>query len=201
MSRELLACQRDYDYLDEDAICSAKITNGSIKIGPNTYHILVLPHATVLRYSTLQQIAKFVDEGGKVISYATVPSVREDVGPSDEFADLVEKFLPKITHVETLRSLEKAVAQCDIPDVRVSPLNRDINYQHRALGNGDAYFLLNNAEKPFTGKFTFRATGKAHIWDPTTGEAKPVASKTAKGLSTVEATVPGQSGVFVVFER
>lgn len=201
ISHELLACQRDYDYLDEDAICSAKIVNGVITIGRNTYHILVLPHATVLRYATLKQIAKFIAGGGKVISYETIPSIREDAGSSEEFTDLVEKLLPKITHVETLRSFAKALSQCGTADVGVSPVNRDIYYQHRALNNADAYFLVNNAGAPFTGKITFRAVGKAQIWDPNTGEMKPVASKVAKGLSTVEITVPRQSGVFVIFDR
>jgi len=206
VSRELLACQRDFDYLDEDAICSGKLAR---------YRILVLPHATVLRLATLKQIAKFIDGGGKVITYQTVPSIREDAGSYDEFADLVERLLPKITHVETLRSLEKALARCGAPDLAVTPRNRDIYYQHRRFAatnrvvpnsiqhpvQADAYFLVNNADAPFTGKFTFRATGKAQIWDPATGNITPVACKAAKGISTVEATVPGLSGVFVVFER
>lgn len=200
VSRELLACQRDYDYLDEDAICRAKTSNGTIKIGRNTYRVLVLPHATVLRYSTLKQIARFVNGGGTVISYKAIPSIREDAGPAEEFSDLAERIWTKATHVETPRSLEKALTQVGTPDLRVSPRTRDIYYQHRALGSGDAYFVVNNAETPFTGKFTFRATGKAQLWDPITGKAKPIALKTAKGTSTVQMTVPGLTGLFVIFE-
>lgn len=185
VSRELLACQRDYDYLDEDAIGSAKISNGTIKIGRNSYRILVLPHATVLRSSTLKQIAKFVDSGGAVISYRAIPSMREDAGPPREFDDLVERLWgasPKVAHVSTLRALE-------------------IYYQHRALGSGDAYFVVNNSDKPFAGKFTFRASGKAQVWNPSNGDVKPIPSRSTKGVSTVDLTVPGLSGLFVVFER
>lgn len=202
VSRELLACQRDFDYLDEDAICSAKVSNGTIKIGRNTYRILVLPHATVLRLATLRQIASFVASGGTVISYKTIPSVREDAGPSEEFDDLVEKLWgAKAKHIETLRSLAKVVDGCPTADLAVSPRSRDIYYQHRALDNGDAYFLVNNADAAFEGSFTFRAAGKAQLWDPMTGKTKPITSKIAKGLSTIDVTVPGLSGVFVVFDR
>ena len=204
VSRELLACQHDYDYLDEEALCAAKIADGTIKIGKNAYRILVLPHATVLRFSTLKQISKFVDSGGAVISYKAIPSVREDAGPSKEFDDLVERLWgasPKIAHVNTLRALENTVEQCVTPDLRVSPPNRDIYYQHRALGSGDAYFVVNNADKPITGKFTFRAAGRAQAWNPVTGDMKAITSRSAEGASTVDLTVPGLSGVFVVFER
>jgi hypothetical protein len=204
VSRELLARQRDYDYLDEEALCTAKISDGTIKIGKNIYRILVLPHATVLRLPTLKQIARFVDSGGAVISYSAIPSVCEDAGASKEFGDLVERLWgasPKVAHVNTLHALEHTLGQCGTADVRVSPQARDIYYQHRAMGSGDAYFVVNNADAPFTGKFTFRATGKAQTWNPVTGEVKPITSKTAKGVSTVDLIVPGLGGVFVVFEK
>jgi len=192
VSRELLACQRDFDYLDEDAICSGRLKG---------YRILVLPHATVLRMATLKRIEEFVDAGGKVITHQTVPSIREDAGSAEEFSDMVERLLPKFTHVETLRSLDAAMAKCVKPDLAVSPRNREIYYQHRKLDNGDAYFVVNNGDKPFAGKFTFRATGNAQIWDPLTGKTASVPARIADGARTVEVTVPGLSGVFVVFER
>jgi len=201
VSKQLLACQRDYDYLDEDAICTAKVGNGAIKIGSNTYRILVLPHATVLRQATLKQIAKFVDGGGKLISYQAIPSIREDAGASEEFSALAERIWDKATHVETLRSLERVITKHEVPDVAVTPRTREIYYQHRALPNGDAYFIVNNDDKPFIGKFTFRAAGEAQVWDPTTGKTTPVASKNAKGMIAVQLTVPPLRGVFVVFER
>lgn len=200
VSKELLACQRDYDYLDEEAICSAKIENGAIKIGRNSYRVLVLPHANVMRFDTLKQIAKFVEGGGKVVSYKAIPEVREDDGPSDEFANLVDSIWTKATHVETLTGIGRALGRIGVPDVAVTPRNRDIYYQHRALPSGDAYFVENNGEKPFAGRFTFRATGRAQIWDPMAGKTSALASKSAKGVSSVQLTVPPLSGVFVVFE-
>lgn len=201
VSRELLACQRDYDYLDEDAICAARIENGAITIGKNRYTILVLPHASVLRYDTLKQVARFVDSGGSVISYQSIPTIREDAGDPAEFAELRDPVWDRATHVETLRALEKALKASGIPDVAVSPQAREINYQHRAFANGDAYFLVNSGEGPFTGEFTFRATGKAQLWDPATGKITGAKSRDAKGLTVVELTVPPISGLFVVFER
>lgn len=201
VSRELLACQRDYDYLDEQAICSAKIEGGAIEIGKNSYRILVLPHASVLRFDTLKQIAEFADSGGKVISYKAIPRVREDAGDAAEFGELRDRIWDKATHVETLRALEKAVRSHEIPDVAVSPQAREINYQHRAFSNGDAYFLVNNGEKPFTGAFTFRAAGEAQLWDPATGKIAAIEAKAVKGLTRVKLTVPPLSGVFVVLVR
>ena len=190
VSKELLSCPRDFDYVDEDLLTNARISGDKLVIGKNSYSILVLPHVTTLRYSTLKQIEKFAAGGGKVISFETLPSNREDAGSADEFRALVEKVWEKVTHVETLDSLAKALAGLGHADVQITPRTKEVYYQHRALADGDIYFLVNNSKEPVSGKFTFRATGKAQVWDPKTGEMKPM-----KGSSL---TLAPRSGVFVV---
>lgn len=206
-TREVLACQRDFDYLDESNIESASVSGGKIAIGGNRYSVLVLPGVSTLRYSTLQQIAKFVRGGGTVISLEAIPSNREDAGPIEEFNRLVSDLWDgngarkgKVVHAETPLAFERALLAGDA-DVRVSPRTPDVYYQHRALPNGDIYFVLNNSEQALSGTFTFRATGRAEVWDPKDGKTTPILVKNKAGFSTLALTLPRRNGLLVVFSR
>ncbi len=194
-SKEVLACRRDFDYLDEDALGKAQVSGGKIRIGQCAYSVLVLPHVTTLKYSSLQKIAKFAASGGKVISYGAVPVNREDAGPADEFHALVERLWDggKVVQVATLGALGKALGR---PDVQISPETREVYYQHRALAGGDVYFLVNNSKEPVSGTFSFRAQGKPQVWDPSTGETRVV-----KATGPLKLSLKPRSGLFVVFGK
>lgn len=207
VTRELLACQRDFDYLDESNIRAAKISDGSIKIGKCDYSILVLPNVNTLTLSTLKQIERFVDAGGTVISCGDVPSRREDAGGIAEFARIADRIwgsgsdeanVFKLTAVDDLRRTLEKIGDAD---VRLSKKNADIYYQHRSLPKGDIYFLLNNAEKGAQTICTFRASGKAEVWDPMSGEMKPVTGDAVSCGTSISLEIPGRNGIFVIFSR
>ena len=202
VSRELLEARRDFDYLDEEALQSAKVSAGKIRIGGNAYSVLVLPHVTTLSYASLKQIAAFAKSGGTVISYATPPLTREDAGPADEYRKLVEELWDgTVVHVETSGALRRALDTAGQPDVRVTPDTSEVYYQHRTLPDGDIYFLVNNSKDSVSGDFAFRASGKAEVWNPLDGKATPAQVSKSKGMSAIKLTLPPRSGRFVVFGR
>lgn len=208
VSDELLACQRDFDYIDEASIEKANVSSGTITIRENRYSTLVLPHVTTLRTSTLKQIARFVENGGTLISYATIPVNREDAGSVDEFKSLVDnlwdalaKYKGKVIHTGTIRNLGEALDKAGEPDVQITPRTRDIYYQHRVLPEGDIYFLVNNSTNTVSGDVKFRAIGDAQVWDPATGETKNVTAKRQGRFTSLNLELPGRNGVFVVFQK
>lgn len=204
ISSEILGCQRDFDYLDEEAVQKAEALDGSLVFGENRYSVLILPHVTALEYGTLKQIERFVDSGGTVISYQTVPLIRVDEGPVAEQVALVDKLWQRkdrIIHTETISSFRRALRRAGTPDVEISPATSDVYYQHRALADGDVYFLVNNSTKPVVGQFAFRSTGETEMWDPLTGDVSPVYMRDANGAKTAELTLGPRRGLFLVFSR
>ncbi|MBP6963691.1 MAG: hypothetical protein KBC96_04705 [Armatimonadetes bacterium] len=212
ISSEVLACQRDFDYLDEDAVRRAKVLGGKLVIGKNSYSVLMLPHVTTLEFATLKQIERFVAAGGTVISYETLPYTRADAGPSDEHRALVDDLWERkgVIHTETMRSFREALRSSGTPDLVVTPsVDRhaeldsastpDVYYQHRILPDGDIFFLVNNSADPVTGDFAFRASGKAEVWNPLTGETSHAEAAKKNGTTTLHLTLPPRSGRFVVF--
>jgi hypothetical protein len=203
VSRELLSCQRDFDYLDESNIEKAKISKGVIKIGKCDYTILVLPNVTTLRLSTLKQIEQFVDSGGTVITCGDAPLHREDAGDTEEFNQIIDKIWgadsdkERVYQLRVPNLLRTTLDKIANADVQLAQKNADIYYQHRKLSSGDIYFLLNNSTQTASTLCTFRTSGKAEIWDPMSGEMKSVTSETADGKTSI----PGRNGIFVVFSR
>ena len=92
--------------------------------------------------------------------------------------------------LEGLEWLSKAMADLGKADVEITPRTKDVYYQHRALADGDIYFLVNNSKEAVSGKFTFPPKAdKAEVWDPKTGETWPFGGSL---------TLAPRSGVFVV---
>ncbi len=69
----LLRLHYDFDFVEEDVLCSADIVDGAIGIRDETFQVLILPPLTHLKKSTFDAIAKFVKSGGTVIADALLP--------------------------------------------------------------------------------------------------------------------------------
>ena len=205
VSSAVLSCQRDFDYLDETLIQEAKLADGKLTLGQNRYSVLVLPHVTTLGFATLQKIKQFVEQGGTVISWKTLPTKRADAGSVKQHQALVEDLWnnhkDRVIQVMTEKAFRQALNASGTPDLVVSPATPDVYYQHRILPEGDLYFLVNNAVKPVSGSFDFRASGRAELWDPVTGKTTSAALlKTATG-SSLDLTMSPRSSLFVVITR
>jgi len=204
VSSQVLSCQRDFDYLDEELIQSATVVNGKLCIGKNSYSVLVMPHVTTLSFNTLMQIKHFADNGGTVISWQTLPVNRADAGTDTEQQALVEELWNNnrrnVIHTMSGTAFRKAVMNSGTPDLVVTPSTTDIYYQHRILPKGDIFFLVNNSLAPVSGNFAFRASGMAEIWNPVNGETKP-ANANVSAKSTIKLTFAPRSSIFVIFNR
>ena len=68
---------------------------------------------------------------------------------------------------------------------------------HRRIGSRDIYFVAGEGDL----SLTFRAKGRAQIWDAVTGTVEPLTSRTLEdGRSSVELQLPEKGSAFVVFD-
>lgn len=195
-SEQTLACQRDFDYLDEPRLQQATVADGRLRFGQQAYRVLVLPGVTTLEQRTVAQLQRFVDSGGTVIGYRAQPVHRADAGPADAFQAALAALWPRVRPATNADELRAALAHAGDPAVTVTPSTADVYCQHRVLPSGDLFYLLNNAKTTFTGEFSFRANGRAEVWDPDTGQAAPAAGGPALHL-----TLPSRRGLFVLFTK
>ncbi len=64
----------DFDYLDEDALAEADISDGTIHVGDETHELLILPPMTHLKLSTVETLERFVAAGGRVLATILLPT-------------------------------------------------------------------------------------------------------------------------------
>ena len=200
-----LASQRDFDYLDEEVLAAATIEPGRLVFGGNQYAVLVLPHVTTMRLASLRKLAEFTAAGGTVITYRTTPSQRADAGPATEFNTLADSLWggsnSRAIHAATDAALSRVLKTSGIPSLSLHPANSEVNYQHRILADGDLFYVLNTGLEPMSGDFTFRAAGRAEVWNPFDGTTLPVESTNSGAHSTLNLSLPPRRGVMVVFRR
>jgi hypothetical protein len=77
-----------------------------------------------------------------------------------------------------------------------------VQYVHRQLTDGEAYFVSSRSEKPEAFTASFRVTGKApQLWDAVTGTSSPVSYRIRGGRTDVALALPANGSVFVVFRK
>lgn len=69
----LLRLHHDYDYLDEDVLATADITDGKIHVRDEAHELLILPPITHLKLSTVECLEQFVEAGGRVLGMVFLP--------------------------------------------------------------------------------------------------------------------------------
>ena len=187
LSSELLRNQIDFDYLDDEIFVTAEVTDGRLHIAGESYKILVLPSATTVRYTVAEKVEAFCRSGGTVIACGKLAAQSVERGKDA----LLQRALAPSQLVATPRDVVRAIHKVGQADVRLAEPDPKIYYLHRRKGGRDIYFVINMAEEERKPAITFRAQGGASIWDPRTGEIKP--------LSGGEVRIERLSALFVIF--
>ncbi|HEU5102855.1 MAG TPA: glycosyl hydrolase, partial [Roseiflexaceae bacterium] len=69
----LLRLHYDFDYLDEDVLAEATIGEGAVRVGDETYELLILPPMAHLKLGTVERLEQFVGAGGKLLGTIFLP--------------------------------------------------------------------------------------------------------------------------------
>lgn len=88
----LLKLHYDFDYVDEDILSEASVTNGKIKIAEEEFELLILPPITHIKAIAFEKIREFVSSGGKLIADTLIPTALLEYDNDDSHNRLVEFF-------------------------------------------------------------------------------------------------------------
>ena len=81
---ELLAgYQRDFDIVDDYYLKRSGIKEGSLRLGNESFRVIILPPMRVISGTALAIIRQFYEQGGTVISYGRLPSGSSEQGAED----------------------------------------------------------------------------------------------------------------------
>jgi len=203
-----------YDYVSADALLNElSVKNGNITTDSGMdYKALFFGKGTQeVTLPVLEKVLEMVQDGAILIGTrpegspslsdnpAEVEEILNILWPGDEGATVGDGRV--FNSSETEDALNEIGLEPDFIYTKPND-DSDVMFIHRALSNGNIYFLANRTDRTETIIASFRGTGyKPELWDPATGEISP-ASYQFEGDRTI-VTVPfGPFGsIFVVFRE
>ncbi len=177
-ARVLMASGVNFEFLDADSLARARVQDGRLEVSDSSYRVLVLPSMDAVRWSSLQQAARFAHAGGLVLNVGSLPFASDRAGRDDpELHAVVSAAIPESRRLSAPGDLPAVVLAAFTPDTRAE---KPVRTLHRKIGPRDVYLVM-DAPKDTT--VEFRAKGCVELWDPWTGGTRPlrVAGETPTG--------------------
>jgi hypothetical protein len=177
--------------------------------GGARYRLLYLGGASRrMTLPTLRRLATLVAAGAVVLGDAPTgsPALGED-GP--EYRALVKKLwgggtvgLGRVIAGDDIEGALKAIGVAPDFDYAKPQPDSEILFAHRALDDGDLYFVDNRRDRAEAVETRFRVTGKApEIWHADTGRIEPVSYRIEGNETVVPLGFDPDQSYFVVFRK
>jgi hypothetical protein len=205
----------NFDYASSDVILNhLAMTDGRLTTTSGmSYRVLVLDtNSQHMTLAVLRKIRDLLNAGAMVVGPKPLesPSLSDDQGEFKTIADQLwgqgsgERSIGKGklcaggTVAQALTALHVA------PDFEYSRPQSDTTllFVHRAVADGEIFWVNNRQSQTQALEVTFRVTGKApEIWHADTGRIEPAAYRMADGRTTVSLHLDPIDAVFVVFRK
>ncbi|KPK39928.1 MAG: hypothetical protein AMJ65_11000, partial [Phycisphaerae bacterium SG8_4] len=205
-TESLFASQRDFTFVDSRALTEATVESSAMVHGRLRWRVVVLPGADTMPLAAWDNLARFVREGGAVISLGAVPTNSESEFPSARVRGLAgEIFGESQTGSSSARRPQSRVNAAGgtgiylpvglegllpqvldsllEPDMEVTEARSPLRVTHRRLEGGEVYFVINDRAKPWTGQVRFSSTGAGERWNPATGRKEESLTDSSARLS------------------
>lgn len=183
LAHALVEHQRDFDFVDEQALTSVLVSKGNrlVNLSGQGYRAIIVPHSLVISRAALERLRTFAAAGGKVIFLGEPPAVAEKsflhaTTPADvSWASLHQKD-PALTPA--------VLAKLPAADFALDATAPKVSYTHRQLRDADVYFIFNSADEKLATRARLSCVGKVEVWDSSTGKISPLPNAQAEGGST-----------------
>jgi hypothetical protein len=203
LAHQLIEQQRDFDFVDEQALSSVLERKGNelVNLSGQGYRAIIVPPSLAISRAALDRLRAFAAAGGRVIFIGDPPALVADKtflharGPAD--------IAWATMHESTVAITPAVLGRLPPPDFvldRASPL---IAYNHRRFRDGDAYFIFNSSDEKASLRATLAGKGFAQLWNAETGTIAPLtATLPANGSVGVQLELePWSTAIIVVGAR
>ncbi|MBN1978336.1 MAG: beta-galactosidase [Anaerolineae bacterium] len=179
IARQLLEQQRDFDFVDEQALASLLRLAGDTlaNLSGQRYRAVIVPPVSAISQAALERLRAFAESGGGVVFLGPEPALvvektfLEATGPADvgwAIREPAGELTPRI-----LEALPRPDVALDRPCAPVKAL-------HRRWRDADVYFFFNESEEGQSRRVTLAGNGQAQAWDAASGRIEPLSGVTSK---------------------
>ena len=197
-AQKLLENQRDFDWVDEEALGSVFKVRGKELVNQSGqgYGAVIVPPASAISRKALERLMVFSRKGGCVVFLGRAPSLVVDKtflyasGPPDV----------SWAHLEASGQLSKMVLDAlPEPDVVLDQACPSVKCLHRKLKDADVYFLFNESPNAHRFIVQFAGRGRAQSWNPFDGSVAAMKQAVSEnGVRVSLDFMPGETQCIVV---
>jgi hypothetical protein len=198
------------DFINTDALLTRLAVKDGRLVTPSgmSYRLLALDaNSRHMPLPVLRKIRDLVKEGAIVVGPKPVdsPSLADDQAEARAIADELWSGAAGKGRVfadaPLAQALEVLGASPDLTYTRPRP-ETNLAFVHRALPDGDLYWVVNRSTQWETVEASFRVTGKApELWHAVSGAVEPASYLMANGRTIVPLRLEPDDAVFVVFRK
>jgi hypothetical protein len=191
----------DFDFIDSDSLARCEVVDRQLRVSGESYKVLILPAMTAVRYSTIEKMREFHNDGGLVIALETLPVASDRAGADDR---QMQEELDAIFRSPGCRGIFCANADSvQLEEIITQAIQRDFipsascRVNHRKIDDHDVFMITNATEGM---ECDFRAAGKAQLWDPWQGTMSDLPVIAANdGYTRLQLPLGEEEAQFVVF--
>ena len=219
LGRALVQAGMDFDFVDFEFLDRAKADRGCLRVGDESYRVVILPQMSSVRFSTLLKARDFHRAGGMVIAFGCLPVASERHGSQDpdlaamtteifgaesggnEFTSHrgihggVGFFLP----ADPARLVEVINASIDRDFSTAGPC---LQVLHRRTDSHDIFFVRNPASVPVSTEVSFRAHGRVERWNAIDGKIAALFAKSSDATGTrLDLALEANEAQLIVFTQ
>ncbi|HTO93574.1 MAG TPA: glycosyl hydrolase, partial [Bacteroidota bacterium] len=207
----------DFDFIDYQSLARSTVNQGTLSVAGEHYRALVVPSMKTIRFASLRKCRDFVRSGGDLINIGSTPAASErgrgdrafERIRNDLFGDRYRSAVParerrpaprsgRVCLLSGTDSLSRTVSRLFTRDFALlSPAARYPKVMHRRIGRSDLYAVYN---LPRGTECFFRCGGGAELWNPWTGERKPLTeARSVRGGTVVPLPLSEYDVQLIVF--
>jgi len=173
--QQLLEHQRDFDFVDENALASLlTLEKGSfMNLSGQYYSTVLIPSVRSISKMALDRLKSFAASGGQVVFLGSEPALivgktfLNASGPADLSWAIREPS------GELTPSVMEALPQ---PDVKLDHFCPSVKVLHRRLLDADLYFFFNESTETQLCSAIMAGSGNAQVWDAINGKIEIINS-------------------------
>ena len=169
----------DFDFMDYESLARAEVRDGRLHVAGESFGVVVLPAMRAIRHASLVKLLAFVRDGGMVVNIGPLPEASELEGRGGRgLTELVAGIFDG-GHARVFRTADPAEVvslidrntQRDFTILTPEADNPTPYIMHRRIAGRDLYAVYNVGRGVVC---RFRAWGAAELWNPWTGEKRPL---------------------------
>lgn len=169
----------DFDFMDYESLARAEVHGGRLHVAGESFGVVVVPAMRAIRHASLVKLRDFVRDGGMVVNIGPLPEASEQEGRNGReltqlVADIFGGGYVRVFRVDgpaQVVSLIDRNTQRDFTVLGPRPEGQTPFVMHRRIAGRDLYAVY-NVDRGVTCRF--RARGAAELWNPWTGEKRPL---------------------------